>query len=85
MKKMRVLKNFQKNGTRLSEQFSHIIYIVDHAIKIVDQKMYDSLNGKEGIVFIGKTDDFVAYIKEWKKLDELQLAKYKNVKAERIG
>ena len=43
------------------------------------------INGKEGMVFIGKTDDFLTYTKEWKKLDELQLDKYKNVKAERIG
>ncbi|HFK1402109.1 ABC transporter permease [Bacillus cereus] len=56
----------------------------DHAIKIVDQKMYDTVNGKEGIVFTGKTDDFEAYKKEWKKLDELQLDKYKNVAAERL-
>ncbi|ADK07326.1 TPA: ABC transporter permease [Bacillus cereus biovar anthracis] len=56
----------------------------DHAIKIVDQKMYDTVNGKEGIVFTGKTDDFEAHKKEWKKLDELQLDKYKNVKAERL-
>ena len=33
---------------------------------------------------LGKTDDFVTYKKEWKKIDELQLAKYKNVKAERL-
>ncbi len=57
----------------------------DHAVKIVDQKMYDTVNGKEGIVFTGKTDDFVAYTKEWKKLDELQLDKYKNVKAEQMN
>ncbi|AAT63600.1 MULTISPECIES: FtsX-like permease family protein [Bacillus cereus group] len=56
----------------------------DHAIKIVDQKMYDTVNGKEGIVFTGKTDDFEAHKKEWKKLDELQLDKYKNVAAERL-
>lgn len=56
----------------------------DHAIKIVDQKLYDTVNGKEGIAFIGKADDFLAYTKEWKKLDELQLDKYKNVKAERL-
>ncbi len=56
----------------------------DHAIKIVDQKMYDTVNGKEGIVFTGKTDDFEAHKKKWKKLDELQLDKYKNVKAERL-
>ncbi|MFJ7886699.1 FtsX-like permease family protein [Lysinibacillus xylanilyticus] len=53
----------------------------DHAIKIVDQKMYDGINGKEGIAFIGKADDFLTYTKEWKKLDELQLEKYKNVTA----
>jgi len=57
----------------------------DQAIKIVDQKMYDTVNGKEGIVVTGKTDDFVAYTKEWKKLDELQLVKYKNVKAEQMN
>ncbi|WP_410985544.1 FtsX-like permease family protein [Bacillus cereus] len=57
----------------------------DQVIKIADQKMYDSVNGKEGIAFIGKTNDFVAYKKEWKKLDELQLDKYKNVKAEQMN
>ncbi|WP_137842871.1 ABC transporter permease [Bacillus sp. 2SH] len=63
----------------------HPYYIYkDHAIKIVNQKMYDGINGKEGIVFTGKTDDFIAYTKEWKKLDELQLDKYKNVKAENM-
>ncbi|CUB08639.1 Bacitracin export permease protein BceB [Bacillus cereus] len=46
-------------------------------IKIVDPKMYDSIKGKENVVFIGKTDNFVAYTKEWKKIDELQLDKYK--------
>ncbi|WP_336769423.1 ABC transporter permease [Bacillus bombysepticus] len=51
----------------------------DQTIKIVDQKMYESLKGTEGTVFIGKTDDFLTYSKEWKKLDELQLIKYKNV------
>ncbi|MEC2393235.1 ABC transporter permease [Bacillus thuringiensis serovar shandongiensis] len=51
----------------------------DRTIKIVDQKMYDGLKGTEGTVFIGKTDDFLTYSKEWEKLDELQLAKYKNV------
>lgn len=40
----------------------------DHAIKIVDQKLYDTVNGKEGIAFIGKADDFLAYTKEWKNL-----------------
>ncbi len=36
-------------------------------------------------MFIRKTDDFGAHLKEWKKLDELQVAKFKNVKAEELG
>ncbi|WHY31492.1 FtsX-like permease family protein [Bacillus wiedmannii] len=56
----------------------------DYEIKIVDQNIYDELKGKESNVFMGKTDDFGSYIKEWKKLDELQIAKYKNVKAEEL-
>ncbi|KFM99695.1 ABC transporter permease [Bacillus clarus] len=54
----------------------------DQTIKIVDQKMYVGLKGAEGAVVIGKTDDFLTYKKEWKKIDKLQQAKYKNVKAE---
>ncbi|MGE7883700.1 FtsX-like permease family protein [Bacillus sp. NPDC094077] len=54
----------------------------DQTIKIVDQKMYVGLKGAEGTVVIGKTDDFLTYKKEWKKIDKLQQAKYKNVKAE---
>ncbi|PEI52189.1 ABC transporter permease [Bacillus pseudomycoides] len=57
----------------------------DRTIKIVDQKMYESLKGTEGTVFIGKTDDFLTYSKEWKKLDELQLIKYKNVHSSEIS
>lgn len=57
----------------------------DHEIKIIDQNLYDSMKDKENTVFIGKTDDFGAHLKEWKKLDELQVAKYKNVKAEELG
>ncbi|MBE7129445.1 FtsX-like permease family protein [Bacillus mycoides] len=56
----------------------------DHRVKIVDQNIYDSMIGTENTVFIGKTDDFGSYIKEWKKLDELQVAKYINVKAEEL-
>ncbi|ANS51991.1 ABC transporter permease [Bacillus thuringiensis] len=56
----------------------------DRVIKIVDQKMYDSINTKESIALLGKVNDFLAYQEEWKKLDELQLAKYKDIKAERI-
>ncbi|MGE7875233.1 FtsX-like permease family protein [Bacillus paramycoides] len=56
----------------------------EHKVKIVDQNIYDSMKGTENTVFIGKTDDFGSYIKEWKKLDELQVAKYINVKAEEL-
>ncbi|MCU4991514.1 FtsX-like permease family protein [Bacillus cereus] len=45
--------------------------------KIVDQMMYDEIKEKENIVFIGKTDNFTAYTKEWKKIDELLINKYK--------
>ncbi|EEK81123.1 ABC transporter, permease protein [Bacillus cereus ATCC 4342] len=56
----------------------------DRTIKIVDQKIYDSLKDTEGTVFIGKTDNFLTYTKEWKKIDELQLIKYKNIKIDDI-
>ncbi|EOO74501.1 ABC transporter permease [Bacillus cereus VD021] len=56
----------------------------DHKIKIVDQNIYDSMKDTENTVFIGKTDVFGAYVKEWKKIDELQVVKYKNVKVEEL-
>ncbi|MCM3734477.1 ABC transporter permease [Bacillus cytotoxicus] len=59
----------------------HLSYVSSNqTIKIVDQKMYDGLQGKEGVALIGKVDNFLTYKKEWEKIDELQLAKYKNVK-----
>ncbi|MGN5651263.1 ABC transporter permease [Bacillus sp. Brlt_9] len=57
----------------------------NRTIRIVDQKMYNGLKGTEGTVFIGKTDDFLTYKKEWKKIDELQLIKYKNVHSSEIS
>ncbi|MGX5439920.1 FtsX-like permease family protein [Bacillus thuringiensis] len=57
----------------------------EHQIKIIDSNIYDSMKEKENTVFIGKTDDFGAHLKEWKKLDELQVAKYKNVTSEELG
>ncbi|HHY2674311.1 FtsX-like permease family protein [Bacillus toyonensis] len=57
----------------------------NHEVKIVNQNIYDNMKGTENTVFIGKTDNFGAYLKEWKKLDELQVVKYKNVKAEELG
>ncbi|AAT61082.1 FtsX-like permease family protein [Bacillus thuringiensis] len=56
----------------------------DKIDKIVDQKTYDQIQEKENVALIGKTDDFVLYLDKWKKIDELQLIKYKNVTAEEI-
>ncbi|HDR7602222.1 MULTISPECIES: FtsX-like permease family protein [Bacillus cereus group] len=56
----------------------------DHKVKIVDKNMYHSIKGRESTVFIGKTDDFKSYLKEWKQLDELQLAKYTSMKPEEL-
>ncbi|KEK24550.1 FtsX-like permease family protein [Bacillus gaemokensis] len=87
----REMKEKDANAKALPEEWEEAFRMIqpfylypDQAIKIVDQKMYDGIKGKEGMAFIGKTDDFVSYKKEWKKLDELQLAKYKNVKAEQM-
>src|SRR5699024_6223582 len=44
-------------------------------MKIINLKMYHELKGKTGTIFMGKTDDFLAHIKEWKKLDELESEK----------
>ena len=52
--------------------------------KIVDQKMYDKIQQKENTVVIGKTDDYIKYLVEWKKIDDLQLEKYKDVTAENL-
>ncbi|UYX51591.1 ABC transporter permease [Bacillus thuringiensis] len=49
-------------------------------IQIVDQKMYDGIQGKEEIIILGKTDNFITHKEEWKKIDELELAKYKDMK-----
>ncbi|PEX62869.1 ABC transporter permease [Bacillus cereus] len=56
----------------------------DYEMKIVNQNIYDGLKGKESTVFIGKTGDFEKFVKEWEKLDELQIAKHKNLKAEEL-
>jgi len=46
--------------------------------------MFDGIQEKENTIVIGKTDDFKTYLDKWKKIDELQLGKYKNVTAEDI-
>lgn len=56
----------------------------DKIEKIVDQKTYDQIQENENVALIGKTDDFVSYLDKWKKIDELQLIKYKNVTVEDI-
>lgn len=52
--------------------------------KIINLEMYHDLTGKTGTIFIGKTDDFLAHTVEWKKLDELESEKYKDVQADDI-
>ncbi|MEK4418639.1 ABC transporter permease [Bacillus sp. FSL K6-0268] len=77
--------NVKKSPEPWSEAFETIqpYYMYpDHEIQIVDKNMYHSIKGRESTVFIGKTDNFKSYLKEWKKLDELQAVKYTNVKPE---
>ena len=47
--------------------------------------MYNQIKTKEQYVVIGKTNDFAAYKKEWKELDQLQLAKYKDVTKDQLN
>ncbi|OAB43284.1 FtsX-like permease family protein [Paenibacillus glacialis] len=54
-------------------------------IQIVNQKIYDQIKSKEQYVVNGKTNDFITYKKEWKKLDDLQLQKYPNVTKEQLN
>ncbi|OLR24746.1 FtsX-like permease family protein [Bacillus cereus] len=80
--------NTKKIPTQWIEAFRTIQpgYIYpEHKIKIIDQKIYDRMKNTESIVFIGETGDFKSYLKEWKKLDELQSVKYKNVKPEELN
>ncbi|HFJ9274898.1 ABC transporter permease [Bacillus cereus] len=79
--------NVKKSPQQWSEAFEIIqpYYMYpDHEIKIVDKNMYHSIEGLESTVFIGKTDNFKLYLKEWKQLDELQLTKYTSMKPEEL-
>ena len=67
MKKMRMLKNFQKNGNEAFRTIQPYYIYEDHAIKIVDQKMYDGINGKEGIAFTRKNRRFFSIYKRMEK------------------
>ncbi|WP_020060249.1 FtsX-like permease family protein [Bacillus sp. 123MFChir2] len=87
-----VLKGSQEKSVVIPEDWDKALRNIqpfylyrNQSIKIVDQKMYNEVKGKEGIVFIGKTDDFIAHKNEWKKLDELQLQKHKDVKADDLA
>ncbi|HDR6318074.1 TPA: ABC transporter permease [Bacillus thuringiensis] len=71
------------NKALISLQPTYLNYI-EKVKKIVDQKMYDKIPGKESTVVIGKTDDFIKYLDAWKKIDELQLVKYKDTTDEDI-
>ena len=87
-----VSKDSQEKAVAIPEKWDEALRSIqpfylyrNQAIKIVDQKMYNEVKGKEGIVFIGKTDDFIAHKNEWKKLDELQLKKHKDIKADDLA
>ncbi|MCC2413248.1 FtsX-like permease family protein [Bacillus sp. FSL W8-0519] len=79
-------------GLALSEEWKNAfkeiqpeyLYKQQH-IKIADQKMYNQIKTKEQYVVIGKTNDFAAYKKEWKELDQLQLAKYKHITKDQLN
>ncbi|MBS4190579.1 ABC transporter permease [Bacillus sp. FJAT-49705] len=75
----------QQSGLAVPEEWAFALDTIqpyylypDHKIKIIDQKMFGDVKGKEGIAIIGKSDDFQAYMMEWKKIDELQQKKYGN-------
>lgn len=53
-----------------------------HPIKIVNQKMYENIAKSENVTFIGKSDDYMKYVKEWKEINNLQLVKYKDLVTE---
>ncbi|HFF3191698.1 MULTISPECIES: FtsX-like permease family protein [Bacillus cereus group] len=52
---------------------------LNRPIKIVDKKMYDAILEKENIALVGKSDNYLKYVKEWKQLNELQLIKYEKL------
>lgn len=57
----------------------------DHSIKIVNQKVFDTIKGREDKVIVGISDHFENYKTEWKKLDQLALKKYKNINEEQLN
>ena len=44
--------------------------------KVVSLESFEQINKKEEVILIGKTENFFDYLNEWKRLDELQMAKY---------
>ncbi len=83
-----VSRQFGKKTTQWNDAFQTIqpkYMYPNHEVKIVNQNIYDNIKGIENTVFIGKTDNFGAYVKKWEKLDELQGVKYENVKAAELG
>lgn len=57
----------------------YVAFHLKHPIKIVDQKMYEDIAKSENVTFIGKSDDYMKYMKEWKEINDLQLVKYKDL------
>lgn len=54
-------------------------------IKIIDQKMYDTISGKENVALVVKSDEYLKYVKEWQQLNDLQLIKYEDLVNELDG
>lgn len=79
-------KNTASNGKEMPQNWKKVFYTIEpdyvhphHTIKIVNQKMFNDLQGKEGTVLLGIADDFLTHKKEWKKIDAIELTRYKNI------
>ncbi|EJR71849.1 hypothetical protein IK7_06173 [Bacillus cereus VD156] len=57
----------------------YVAFHLKNPIKIVDQNMYENIVKSESVAFIGKSDAYMKYMKEWKEINDLQLVKYKDL------
>lgn len=84
----KIVSESLQTGIYMSEQWERALNLIqpsyvyqNHKIHIVDQKTYNTMQANEGIVVLGTSDDFIRHIEKWKKLDELELAKYPYTKS----
>ncbi|EOO60117.1 ABC transporter permease [Bacillus cereus VD196] len=77
-----------KTGESLSEEWQKAFNFIqppyvsqNQKINIVNKKRYDHIQAKERIVLLGTSDSFLRYKEKWKKLDELEFAKYPYTKS----